>query len=103
MKTYIQLYEDIVAKVKVFYEHLKLHKLEKRTGRKLSVTAIESIALSLFKQSNHIATKKFIWKIFQPHCSYIHCLPMYCARSKPRWKLVENSHLCKTGQEVLGV
>jgi len=35
MKTYIQLYEDIVAKVKVFYEHLKLHKLEKRTGRKL--------------------------------------------------------------------
>lgn len=70
MKTFIQLYEDIVSKVKVFYEYLKLHKLEKRTGRKLSLSTIDTLALALFKQTNNIATKKAVWNIFQPNCSY---------------------------------
>jgi Transposase DDE domain len=70
MKTVIQLYTDIVAKVTVFYEHLELHKLEKRTGRPLALSIIETIALSLFKQTSTIATKKAVWNIFRPRCSY---------------------------------
>jgi len=70
MKTFIQMYTDIVTKVKVFYEHLNLHKLEKHTGRKLSIPIVETIALSLFKNANGIPTKKAVWNIFRPNCSY---------------------------------
>jgi hypothetical protein len=70
MDTFIQFYEDIVAKVKVFYEHLKLNTLEKHTGRRLALTIIEIIALAVFKQKNGIPTKKAVYDIFRPNCSY---------------------------------
>lgn len=69
MKTNIQIFNDIVTKVKFFYKQLKL-KLNKSTGRPLAVKSEEMMAMSLFKQQNGIKTKKSIWKIFNLKCSY---------------------------------
>ena len=70
MKTFIQIYEDIVAKVKFFYKQLKLDKQEKSTGRPLSLPNTETISLALYKQTNGIPTKKSVYKTFKPKCSY---------------------------------
>ena len=59
----------MVAKVKFFFKQLQL-KIVKSTGRKLSITPEDTIALSLFKQSQGIETKKSIWQIFNLKCSY---------------------------------
>ena len=59
MKTIIKLYDDIVTKVKFFGKQLKL-KLNKSTGRPLAIKGEEVIAMSLFKQTNGIRTKKSI-------------------------------------------
>lgn len=71
MKTIIPTYNIIVTKVKFFFKQLNL-KIRKSTGRPLSVDPTETIALSLWKQSNGIPTKKAIWKMFQKNlkCSY---------------------------------
>ena len=72
MKTSIQLYEQIKQKVQFLYVKLKLHLREKTKGRKLAVTIPDIIALALFKQKNHIATKKSLFDIFEEKlgCSY---------------------------------
>ena len=49
---------------------LRLNKLEKTKGRKLALSIIETISLALFKQLNGIPTKKAIFNIFRPDCSY---------------------------------
>ena len=69
MKTQIRIYSNMVAKVAFFIKQLNL-KLTKSTGRKLAINPEETIAMSLFKQSENIKTKKSIWKIFDPKCSY---------------------------------
>ena len=69
MKTFIKLYDDILAKVKFFSKQLQL-KLHKSTGRKLAITGEETIALALFKQNTGIGTKKKIFEIFEPKESY---------------------------------
>jgi len=69
MKTAIQLYSDILAKVTFFSKQLALQ-LTKSTGRKLALPPEETIALALFKQNIGIPTKKAIWKIFEPKESY---------------------------------
>lgn len=70
MKTHIQLYDNIVTKVKEIYEHLSLHKHEKHTGRPLALSIIEIIALSLFWKTLGSVTKKIVYDIFRPNCSY---------------------------------
>jgi hypothetical protein len=67
--TKIKIFNDIVAKVKFFIKQLKL-KLSKSTGRRLAIVPEDTIALSLFKQAQGIETKKSVWEIFQPKCSY---------------------------------
>ena len=69
MKTSIQIYSDMVAKVKFFFKQLNLSIL-KSTGRKLLIAPEETIAMSLFKQAQGIETKKSVWKIFNLKCSY---------------------------------
>jgi len=69
MKTYIQLYSNILTKVQFFSKQLKL-KLNKSTGRKLAIEGEETIALALFKQNTGIPTKKKIFEIFSPKGSY---------------------------------
>lgn len=70
MKTVIQLYENLKQKVQFLYTQLKLDRHEKTKGRKLAVSIIDIITLSLFKQKNHIATKKSVFEIFDLPCSY---------------------------------
>jgi len=69
MNTTIQIFNDIVTKVRFFFKQLQL-KLEKSTGRPLTIKPTETIALSLFKQSQGIKTKKAVWNIFRPACAY---------------------------------
>jgi len=69
MNTAIQLYSDILSKVRFFSRQLKL-KLNKSTGRPLALPPEETIAMSLFKQTVGIPTKKAIWNIFNPRESY---------------------------------
>lgn len=69
MQTIIQIYSNTLAKVKFFFKQSNF-KIEKSTGRKLAMPAEETIAMSLFKQSQGIETKKSVWEIFKPKCSY---------------------------------
>src|SRR3989344_5095789 len=69
MNTTIQVYNNIVAKVSFFFKQLKI-KVVKSTGRTLAITPEHTISLALFKQSQGIETKKAVWKIFEPKCSY---------------------------------
>jgi len=69
MKTVIKLYSEVKAKVTFFFKQLHLT-ISKSTGRKLLLAPEETIALSLFKQSQGIETKKSIWQIFNLKCSY---------------------------------
>ena len=70
MKTYIKIYESIKQKVMRFSKILHFDKLASKIGRKLAIKIEDIISLSLFKQSNNIATKKSLYHIFQPSCSY---------------------------------
>ena len=70
MKTSIQLYTELKFIVKFLWKKLRLNKIEKTKGRKLALQIVEIISLALFKQLNGIPTKKAIFKIFRPDCSY---------------------------------
>ena len=70
MKTVIQLYDNLKQKVQFLYTQLKLNRQEKTKGRKPALSIIDIITLSVFKQKNHIATKKAVYDIFDPRCSY---------------------------------
>lgn len=69
MKTSIKIFSYILAKVTFFSKQLHLN-ISKGTGRPLAITPEETIALSLFKQAQGIETKKSVWEIFAPRCSY---------------------------------
>jgi len=70
MKTSIQLYNKLKQTVGLFYSQLKLNKFEKLKGRKLAVSIQDIITLALFKQRQCILTKKSLFEIFRPKCSY---------------------------------
>lgn len=70
MKSVIQLYNDIKQKVQFMYQRLKLYTQEKTRGRKLIVSIPEIIAAALFKQKQHIATKRALYENLEPNCSY---------------------------------
>jgi len=69
MNSSIRIYNDIVAKVSFIFKRLKI-KVAKSTGRTLAITPEHTVSLALFKQSQGIETKKAVWKIFEPRCSY---------------------------------
>ena len=100
--TVIKVYNHIVAKVKFFFKQFKF-KLAKSTGRPLAITPEDTIALSLFKQSQGIKTKKSVWQIFNLKCSYktlvtsMNKLAVYALvilQSILRWSQ-RNSHIIK--------
>lgn len=70
MKTSIKLYHKLKQKVGFCYSQFKLNKFENKKGRKLAISIIEILSLGLFKQQNGIPTKKALFKIFEPKCSY---------------------------------
>lgn len=70
MKPTLVVYHFLKEKVTFLYHKLKLFTYEKPTGRKLSLSIIETITLALYKQTQSIATKKALWRDFRPSCSY---------------------------------
>ena len=69
MNTSIQIYNNIKTKVSFLFKQLKI-KIQKSTGRKLSIAPVDTITLALFKQAQGIKTKKSVWEIFGLKCSY---------------------------------
>jgi len=71
MKAGLTAYNDIIHQVSVCYKGLKLDKLQKKTkGRKLAVPIDRILAMGLFKQMYGITTKKSVYDILKPKCSY---------------------------------
>ena len=70
LKTSITVYNKLRNKVIEIYNHLKLSRYEKIKGRKLSIPIIDAITLSLWKQKQNIKTKKSLFEIIAPLCSY---------------------------------
>ena len=70
MKTYIALYNKIKTRVSFFSRQLKFDKFKNILGRKLAISIEDSMSLNLFKQKNGIVTKKAVYEIIQPNCSY---------------------------------
>lgn len=58
--------------VSFFSKQLKFDKYENKLGRKLALKIKQVLSLAIFKQSNNIATKKALYKIFnlKGACSY---------------------------------
>lgn len=70
MKLSMRIYNQIKQVVEKFSKILQFATLQKTTGRKLAISIIDSISLGLYKQRHHIATKKSIYEMFAPNCSY---------------------------------
>lgn len=70
MKVTIPLYNKIHRVASFFSKQLKFDKCQKKLGRKLSLTVEQVISLALFKQRNGIASKKAVYEICRPRCSY---------------------------------
>ncbi len=70
MNTVIQAFDKIHRVVSFFSKQLKFDKYKKKFGRKLALTIEQTISLSVFKQKNNIATKKSVYEILEPNCSY---------------------------------
>lgn len=68
--TSIRIYNQLRQTVRWFYSQLKLNKFEKTKGRKLAISILDIISLALFKQKQNILTKKSLFEIFKPKCSY---------------------------------
>ena len=70
MKPALAVYNALKEKVTFLYHKLNLFTYENTTGRKLSLSIIETITLALYKQTQNIQTKIALWKDFCPPCSY---------------------------------
>ncbi len=70
LKTGIKIYNTLRNVVTKVYHILGLSKYETPKGRKEIIENVDAVTLALFKQSHGIATKKSLFKIIAPNCSY---------------------------------
>jgi len=70
MLTQVTLYNDLRNKVRFFVERLSLGATLNRIGRKLALSLTDILTLGLFKQTAQITTKKKLWVVMEPSCSY---------------------------------
>lgn len=70
MITSIQIFKEMRQTVEWFYAQLKFNNLEKTKGRKLALPIVDILTLALFKHRQCISTKKSLFEIFKPKCSY---------------------------------
>ena len=70
LQTSITIYQSLREIVIKVYHILKLHKHETPKGRKEIIHNIDAVTLALFKQAQGIATKKSLFEIIAPDCSY---------------------------------
>jgi hypothetical protein len=66
----IQIYSTLKNAVQKVYNFLHLKKHESTTGRSLAISLVDSITLAIFKQKQNIATKKSLYDIVRPYCTY---------------------------------
>jgi transposase len=66
----ITIYDELKNAVQKVYTFLHLEKHEATTGRSLLITLVDSITLAIFKQKQNIATKKSLYEIVRPPCTY---------------------------------
>lgn len=66
----IPLLNEIQQVVSFFSKQLKFEKFLAKTGRKLALTIEQIISLAIFKQKNGIDSKKSLYEIVKPKCSY---------------------------------
>lgn len=66
------VFDKIKQTVKFFSEKLRFDKFENKTGRKLAIKINDIITLALYKQKQHIVTKKAVFEDFRNYlkCSY---------------------------------
>src|SRR5438034_1109174 len=65
MKTELQIFLKLKAKVQSLYNILKLHTFEKKLGRKLALPVIDYLTFALLKHEGQITTKKKLWETFE--------------------------------------
>ena len=70
LKTSLKIYNTLRNVVTKVYHTLNLKKYETLKGRKEIIGNIDAITLGLFKQAQGIATKKSLFEIIAPACSY---------------------------------
>ena len=70
INTSITIYNTLRNVVTTVYHKLELKKYETPLGRKEIIENIDAITLGIMKQSLGIATKKSLYKIIEPPCSY---------------------------------
>lgn len=70
INTAIKVYNTLRNKVTEIYYALKLQKHEHIKGRKNLIHNIDALTLGLWKQSQGITTKKSLFEIIAPKCSY---------------------------------
>ena len=66
----IQIYNALKNAVQKVYTFLHLETHEATTGRTLTISLIDSIALAIFKQRQNIATKQSLFDMVRPSCTY---------------------------------
>lgn len=66
----ISAYNDIVTKIELFDQHLHFNRFVSTKGRKLALPIKTILSLAVFKQLYGIETKKSLYDIFRPNCSY---------------------------------
>lgn len=69
-ETSLKIYNALREVVTKVYHILKLQKYETPKGRKEIISHIDAVTLALFKSAHGIATKKSVFDIMAPTCSY---------------------------------
>lgn len=70
MLTQVVLYNQLFKKVDFLVKTLSLHKFVNRIGRKLALSLSNILSLALFRHQAQIATKKKLYELMRPNCSY---------------------------------
>jgi hypothetical protein len=70
MLTQVTLFNNLRQKVVLFSKALSLNRYVRTTGRKLALSLTDILTLGLFKQTAQITTKKKLWTLMEPACSY---------------------------------
>lgn len=66
----LAIFNTLKNAVQKVYTFLHLETRESTTGRPLAIPLVDSITLAIFKQKQNIETKKSLFEMVQPSCTY---------------------------------
>jgi len=70
MNYFITIYDKIKTIVSKFFQKLNIKEREHPLGRKPILSNSEIVSAAVFKQRENIATKKSLYEVLEPSCSY---------------------------------